>query len=228
MNAQEASSEVVERWMVPVEKKVEEEEVRDSKANRNKHIERILIRTIIKNRNTNFIINDEFLKNLLSSSDTNHTESQFVTLHRSGSITLASFDGYNSSSSLQSRHQGTGSGPQERQESSEVFVERVRIKRNDYLNWTSLKKGKRQLTNNIACLVNRLQATMIQPMDIYFGNMAIIRSEIDLIQQVDLFSHLSQALQKPSGKGTKDINWSTMTENYSRIEAKIDSVQVDY
>lgn len=212
--------------MVTIEKGEEEEETRDSKSNRNKHVERILIRTIVKNRTTNFVINEAFFKNLLSCSETHQTESPFMTYPRSVSITLGSVDGQNSSSSIHRSHQAH-SVPLEKQESSEVYLSKVLIRRTDHVNWKTLKQDKRQLTSNIACLANRLQANLIQPMDIYLGNMAIIRSEIEMIEKVDLFSHLSKALQTPSGRGITDVDWSLVKENFAHIEAKVDSVQVD-
>jgi hypothetical protein len=225
---------VLEEWLVPLQKGFgDEEEGEDSRINKNKQIERILIISIIKNRNNKFVINEAFLNNVASSSsEVQHTESQLPTGQRSESMTLGSTDNFLPSISVHPSKTQSAAGNSEvkleRQASSEIFVKKVLVSRETTVDWNPLNEQTKYLTSNIASLSTKLESLFIQPMDKYFKNLDGIDCTIDQIENVDLFAFLSEAIMNPNGKGIKEINLNTLKETLIHMDNCIDLAQVGF
>lgn len=228
-----AGDRVLDDWTVPLQKAVnDEDEGEESRINKNRQIERILIVSMIKNRNNKFVINEAFLNNAVSSSsEIHHTESQMPTVHRSDSVTLGSTDNLPGSASYHPSKTHSGAGNElkmERQASSEIFVKKSLVSRQEVIIWNEPTEQTKYLTSNIAYISSKLENQMIKPMDKYLKNLEAINKAIDEVESVDLFSHISEALMTPNGRGLKDINLNILKESLKHIENYIDLSQVHF
>jgi hypothetical protein len=230
IKGREVDSQLVikEEWVMVDEKTDgQQEDSKEGKISRNRLIERIFIVTLVKNSFTNLVMNPEFLAYMFTSTETQqterHSESFLPTIHRSGSMTVASTD--NLTSTTFTHPQSLYLQPADGHYASEIHVTKVLCSHEDRVNWQSLKGPSSRITANIQCVAARLQKALLQSHSNYFQHLAKINYEVTRLAGINIFRHVTASLQTRNGSGISGILQERVKEDFDKIEMVIDYVQ---
>lgn len=216
---------IIDEWLM-VEDRPELnafEDSKEGKANRNKLIERILIVTLVKNNFTRLVMSPEFVAGLFTTTETQqtdrHSESFIPTFHRSGSLTAASVDNLTSTQPV-----SVYAAVFDNQPSSELQVVKVLTHRQEDIQWPTSKVTSKA-TRNIQSMVARLQKSMVQPTGSFLHHLSRIHHEISRVAEINIFSHVTNALKKRNSLGVYSIDAYDISKDFHDLEMIIDGVQ---
>ena len=187
-------------------------------------IEKVFRLSLLQNSSTNIILEPAQIKALLGLGDSaSKPGARKSKLYKSASLII----------SANQFRQGPAQNPKDQNIQAPLnnfMTPMILYRRIEYIdvptNSKSAKAACQGLTKNTFALVSLLEASLLQPADIYLGGMALMKSIIEEVEAVNIFDYLGQAVQDP---GIQDILASQeqhLLNTFARIRSKIETVQV--